>query len=354
MKAKAPKRAMLAIFLLISQALAVHLMKIIDVAEYVERRVSQPEENLSLLRVDAKPQKAIIRQLNLLMDNSRQVVGPCHDLDGVCDAPPYPLFPFSDGYRNALLQRPPPDVVRANIEKATNGELSTVKELVERVNVNLRNGSLHFVSDNELTLLATNFAEPEAGFVVRVACGPAKYDVWAEDLLVSQDEQRALLAGWLYAMGDDMYLSRRNAAEQQHQDRLGVDSSCGDECKSSVDVGLYRFLARVEQLDAEVVVTETEWLAWYDEYVAALRAFLWNMVPSQAYESEDISASLENLISAAEDQADVIIEGHVPSEEPGYRRFLAETRRAIEHEFPEFRPGMVQRLAYRRWKMLSA
>lgn len=62
------------------------------------------------------------------------------------------------------------------IRQATHGELSTVTELVHRVKASLED--LSALSDDVRTLLATNFAAPEAGLTITVGCGPAHYDGW--------------------------------------------------------------------------------------------------------------------------------------------------------------------------------
>lgn len=271
MKANASKSLLLATFLIIGQAIAVHNMIVVDVVEYFEYAISQsPTRGY---KRSVQPPELVEYWMKQFADSSARVSGPCgmkEDRAGVCDAPPYPYFSLSDERRNELLLRPPPDVLRANIERATNGELATVGELVERVNANI--GNLAAVSDNELTLLATNFREPEAGLVAKFRCGPRKYGVWPEDLLVSQDEQRALVAAFIYVQNDDGYFARRNATLQKLVQEHNAKFM--QQCKADTARGTGRFKAKVEQLDLEVILSEAEWLARYEEYVAVLRADL--------------------------------------------------------------------------------
>lgn len=371
MKAVLLKRALLAIFLVISPALAVHLLQVMSVDEYVNRLLHYPEDDIPLLQLDPKSLEHIQYWINRLTDRSLAIVGPCR-LPGdfnthVCRASAsYPLFPLPDSYRNELLLRPPPDIVRAHIEEATNGKLSTVDELVEKVNTNFEN--LSVLSDDEVTLLATNFGEPTAGLTVGMGCGPPDYKGWSEDILVSQDEQRALLAGFLYAISNPGYIARQVAALEKYiQDRAQHDvalrqrfqeraeraaSTRVQQCSATVSKGANRFRERVLRLDAEVILSETKWLARYDEYLAALRADVYALVPGREQGWNTIAPTLEKVVRTAEEAVDETICERIPTDEPAFLRFLGANRDAIQHEFPDLPRGIVQRLAHRRWKML--
>lgn len=370
-KTMAPIRALLATLLLLGHALAVHLMKIISIDEYVERKLSQPEDDFPLFAPDRADAKHIEYWNHRLTHPFLQVVGPCRPPGDpsklVCAAPPYPLFPLSEGDRNAVLMRPEPDVVRENIERATGGRLSTVDELVSWVNE--RVGDLGALSDDVVTLLSTNFAVAEAGVTVGVGCGRAaleifSYSGWHEDMLVSQDEQRAMLAGWLVAFGDPSFTARRIAALGRHLEERGFREAPRpgmEEYKASVRTGAGRFRDRVERLDAEVLLSEAEWLARYDEYLAALRAEVYGVV-LRAYggwghmnpKLEGLIPKIENIVSITEGEvSDEMICRSVPKEEPGFVRFLYEKLDGLRVEFPERRDGVLRRIAYRRWKTLS-
>ena len=330
----ASQTVILAVFLFINSVLALHMVKVITVNEFTERRASRPEDDIPLIKLDTETREQLHLQyfLDRLKDKSLHVVGPCNGV-GVgrqCNAPRHPLFPFPDSYRNKFLSRPPPETVRANIVQATNGKLSTVDQLVERVNANIED--LSALSDNELTVLATNFAGPEAGLIVKMICRSSDYDGWPEDILVSQDEQRALMAGFLYVFGDEGYQARQDARR---------------ECEACVIFG-----ARVEQLVADMFVSETEWLWRYNAYVAALRAELYGMTCGRPRQREDIGPLFEKAISAVEEIVDEIIDKSV-RDEPGFAQFLEEARDGIRFEFPELSPGIVRTLAYRRWRTLS-
>ncbi|KAI0384012.1 hypothetical protein F5Y04DRAFT_234072 [Hypomontagnella monticulosa] len=360
MKAIALERPVLAALLLIGPALSMHMMTLISIPEFIGRRLSQPEDDFTIFRLNSDSLKHFQYWRNRLTDRSLQVVGPCRlaeDDPHVCSVAPYPLFPMPDSYRNALIQRPSPDIVRANIEQATNGELSTVDELVEKANTNLEN--LNALSDDELTLLATNFREPKAGLALEVGCGPINYMIngtgWPEDQLLSQDEQRALLAGFLYVLGDSKYLARRDEELKEYvRKHTKPREERVQECKVSVSGGTGRFRERVEQLDAEVVISETEWLARYQEYLAALEAELYSMVPGGPKEWDSIKPEIDEILSAAEAISDRMICKRIPMEEPGFSRFLEERGDVIRRESPKLPPGIVRRLAYRRWKALSS
>lgn len=357
MKAMAGKRVILTLLVIISQALAVHLMRVISATECVELRRYQPEDKFRLFWLDAESRKHIQYWQKRLTDTSLPVVGPCRIAKSgphECIAPPLTAFPWSDSHRNKLLMRPPPDIVRANIQQASNGRLSTVEELVEIVNANLED--LSVLSDDELTLLGTNFAEPKAGLTVTVGCGPIHCDGWHEDLLVSQDEQRALAAGFLHAISDDGFFARRSAALHQAMQDLGYvhdPEPADEECEPRLRGAEDRFIDRVERLNAEVIISETEWLARYEEYVAALRAGIYAVAAGRVRDWEYIRQSLEYVVCAVEDIVEEMIERSIPMVELGFIRFLEENENVIRWELRELRQGIARRVAYRRWKMLK-
>lgn len=372
----APTKALLATLLLVGHALAVHMMKIISIDEYVQRKLSQPEDDFPLFAPDRENAEHVEFWNHRLTHPYLQVVGPCRPPGDpsklVCAAPPYPLFPLSEGDRNAALKRPEPDVVRENIERATHGRMSTVDELVAWVNERIGDsGDLGAaLGDDVVTLLSTNFAVAEAGVTLSAGCGPAELEIfgysgWHEDMLVSQDEQRAMLAGWLVAFGDPDFTWRRIAALDRYFEEHGFTEAPRpgtEECDAGVRTGAGRFRERVERLDAEVLLPEREWLARYDEYLAVLRAELYGVVPREKFGGwERMSPKLarlvpkiENVVSVAEEVvADDMICRSVPKEEPGFVRFLYEKLDGLRVEFPERRDGILRRIAYRRWKTLS-
>ena len=63
------------------------------------------------------------------------------------------------------------------------------------------------------------------------------------------------------------------------------------------------FRERVDRVDAEVMILETEWLARNDEHVTALRAELYVMVRRGAQRLDAIRPKIDNIISAAVDVA---------------------------------------------------
>ncbi len=165
-------------FLLLCPALALESVRILDLAEYNRRQSSRVEQGLHLLElVQIKPDLESLQhiriQLERLADLSLPVTPflyPCHScLPDQCKAHqvrPYPLLPLAVSYRDAMLGRPPLEVARANIEAATEGELSTVGELVTRVIGSLDH--LHALRDDELTVLASNFHTSKTGWVLGV------------------------------------------------------------------------------------------------------------------------------------------------------------------------------------------
>ncbi|OIW30897.1 hypothetical protein CONLIGDRAFT_630803 [Coniochaeta ligniaria NRRL 30616] len=363
MKALVPTRALLAILLLITPTLAVHLLRIVNLDEYVERRRYQPPEELPVIRLDPESVEHFQFWMNRLLDRSLAIVGPCRPAGNMssyyCSAPAYPLFPLSDTYRNSLLLRPPPDEVRAHIEQASKGELSTVDELVAKVIANIEN--LDVLNDDEVALLATNFAVPEAGVTVAMGCGPFYYSGWHEDMLVPQDERRALLAAFLYAVSDEGYVARREAALEEafrvRIEEIERESEQLKQWKEQCDAVVYRgghlFIDKVDALDNEVLIPEAEWVARYNEYLAALRAELYGAVPRGVRGWNQMRPSIEELVDVTEKVvSDDLVCRYVAADEPGFIRFLYEILEEMRGEYQGLRDGVLRRLAYRRWKML--
>ena len=60
-----------------------------------------------------------------------------------------------------ILQYPPPDVVRANIQRATNNALSTPEELYAKIKHAMDNGQFNDIGEKELRLLGGRFCDPD-------------------------------------------------------------------------------------------------------------------------------------------------------------------------------------------------
>ncbi|KAJ9138584.1 hypothetical protein NKR19_g7763 [Coniochaeta hoffmannii] len=354
MKAVTLKRVLLSALLLItSSALAVHEMRTISVADFIQRRISRPDDGLTLLMMDDEGRQHIKIWQTRLKDKSLRVVGPCRQSEGACLAPPLPFFPWSVTRRNEMLMRPAPDVVRANIRAATNGTLSTVDELVARVNANL--ADLSVLDDDEVSLLITSFAVPQAELNVEWGCGPVHYGGWHEDLLISQDEQRALLAGFLYAWGDEGFFARRMADLDEGIRSLGyvprTEPAEGQQCEPRIRGGAYRFVDRVDRLNREAIISETEWLRRYGEHLAALRADIYATAAAGGVRDWDsLKGKAEAVVSAAEAIADQVIGRSIPLMELRFVEYLGDNERAISYALPGLGCGTLRRVAYRRWK----
>jgi hypothetical protein len=86
---------------------------------------------------------------NQLTDAERQLLLSRGDLIGKALAQPTSL---TESERYKVMDRPPPNVVRARIEVASNGELSTVAELVAKATLDASG-----LNDAELYLMSNNF-----------------------------------------------------------------------------------------------------------------------------------------------------------------------------------------------------
>ncbi|KAM7217229.1 hypothetical protein V8F06_007412 [Rhypophila decipiens] len=395
---------------------AVQLIKVIPPNEFIHRKITQPEDDFPLFRLPDSQLHHMSFWFNRLSDAQKypQVLGPCRP-PGPLDYPHvsrnterevgYPLFPLDAVSRNKILGRPDPATVKRNIEIATGGRLNTVDEVVNLVNEALRNLNVRnerkdggtgrgesdlgrFIipyGDDILTLLASNFHSPIAGLVVQAGCGPASVEVqaglWAEDIFVSMDEQRALVAGALYVIGDRGYIARRDrdlrtAIEKeglaQRWDGEGDDVEEEDQqgaitrqkqkrkveetCQREVGTGALSFGERVELLDLDILMDEEEWVIRYEMIVSALRAKLYAMVPRQAW--TEFESKVDEVVSAAEELAGDVIQEHIKNliqegkgHGDGFQEFLireAETMRERYRPF-ELTEAVVGRIAYWRW-----
>lgn len=358
------QKALIIVLLLTSPALALAFVKAITIAKSVRQasrsgRWPSPDD-VKGFTLGPKYIEHLKWQFNQLANKSLPVLQLCVskcDLAEICQAPqlhPYPLFPLSERARNTLLGRPSPDIVRTNIERATDGELSTISEIVEKLNANIRN--LTVMSDDEMMLLASNFHHSKAAWTIDKYCRILDCGPWSEDLLISQDEQRALTAGFLYVYCDQGYRERREDAlreeiRQYVKQRLEQSLTV---CKKDTDVVLDLFIERVTRLEAEAVITEEEWLAQYEEYLAALRVGLQDIASFRLLESpHTIGPLMETLIATAEDVVDRVIYSNVPLREAGFRLFIAESETRSPRKSQGVRKGMQYRLIYYRWKGLS-
>ncbi|KAM7199265.1 hypothetical protein V8F33_004513 [Rhypophila sp. PSN 637] len=394
---------------------AVHLIKIISPQEFIHRKLTQPEDHFPLFRLPESQLHHISFWLNRLSDAQKypQVLGPCRP-PGPLDHPHvsrnterevgYPLFPPDDVSRNKILGRPDPATVKRNIEIATGGRFNTVDDVVNLVNEALRNlnvrnerkdgegrgetdlGRLIIpYGDDILTLLASNFHSPIAGLVVQAGCGPESIEVqaglWAEEILVSMDEQRALVAGALYVIGDRGYIARRDRDLRRAIERKGLEQRWDGEgdyveeedqqgaitrqkqerkveesCQREVGTGALSFGERVEALDLDILMGEEEWVIRYEMIVSALRAKLYAMVPRQAW--AEFESRVNEVVSAAEELAGNVIQEHLKNliqegkeHGDGFQQFLIREAETIRERYRplELTDAVVGRIAYWRW-----
>ena len=95
------------------------------------------------------------KQQDELTHDERQILLSRGDLIGKALAQPESLTPEEF---NTVLCRPPPDVVRATIERVTGGALHTRRELMAKMNDLRKQGRLDEVKDDELALIMNNFS----------------------------------------------------------------------------------------------------------------------------------------------------------------------------------------------------
>ncbi|KAK4216950.1 hypothetical protein QBC37DRAFT_415661 [Rhypophila decipiens] len=396
----------LSLLTIFTTSTAVHLIKVIPPNEFIHRKITQPEDDFPLFRLPDSQLHHISFWLNRLSDAQKypQVLGPCRP-PGPLDYPHvslnterevgYPLFPLDAISRNKILGRPDPETVSRNIEISTGGRLNTVDEVVNLVNEALRNlnvrnerkeggtgrgesdlGRLIIpYGDDILTLLASNFHSPIAGLVVQAGCGPASVEVqaglWAEDIFVSMDEQRALVAGALYVIGDRGYITRRDRDLRTATEKKGLEQRWDGEgditrqkqerkveetCQREVGTGALSFGERVEALDLDILMDEEDWVSRYEMIVSALRAKLYAMVPMQAW--AEFESRIDEVVSAAEELAGKVIDEHIKNliqkgkgHGDGFQEFLIREAETIRERYRPFEltEAVVRRIAYWRW-----
>jgi hypothetical protein len=356
------KTALVAILLALGSPnpVAAHAVAVISVADYVQRRIAEPEADLDLQGMDDEARKHIRIWQKRLGDRSLPVVGPCrHSNDlppPVCRAPPLTFYPWSDVERNELLWRPAPEVVRANIRTATDGALSTVFEVVQRVNDLL--DDLSVFPDSVISLLITNFKMPEPGLILGWTCASVLFDGWHWDLLVSEDERRALLAGFLHAISDQRYLERRLTDLNEALLAQGFKAVPGPapepgthQCRAATRRGYGRFVDDMGRLAGEVLIPETEWVRRYEESQAVLRAGMYATVREMGLTwNHELTIRIEDMVAAATDSAREIIQRSVPMVEPEFMWFLDDQMPSLLQQYADQDCGILPYIAYRRWK----
>ena len=180
---------------------------------------------------------------------------------------------------------------------------------------------------------------------------------WTEDLLMSQDEQRALAAGFLYVFRDPGYRARQVEALREEiwryvQRRGRVYNELME--ATMAEIGL--FTEGVKRLDEEAVIIEEEWIARYDEYVTALRVGLQSIADTGGRKTQDIIGIRfdTTVCTSAEAAVEKMICSRVPLTEPAFLLFLTEQEGGIQQKFQQIRQCLLYKLAYFRWKALSA
>ncbi|KAM7205551.1 hypothetical protein V8F20_003135, partial [Naviculisporaceae sp. PSN 640] len=361
----------------IQVVLAVHIVTFISLHKYIQLKTNRPDAELFSLRNFNKPEARTMRQghgwwFERVSDAVKypKALGPCRP-SGPLDYPftspnservnNYPLFPLDEASRNKILGRPPPEVVTENIRIATRGEVKTVTELVD-LSYNL--GLLIPHGDDVLTLLASNFHQPTAGFIFNFGCGrelyPAQGGLWPEDMLVSQDEQRALIAAAMFVLSDEEYITRRlheqdTAMRQQEKkvERTKAVETCEQQMKTGTDL----FRERVDALNRDILMREEDWVARYDALVASLRAELYAMAPRETWIK--VESSIEEVVAGAEEMVGEMIMETVKClvrqsyDEYGYgfHRFVPEEIKVIRDKYQPLvlSKGVMSRIAYWRW-----
>jgi len=365
-KAMGVMNAIFVILTVVVPALTLQFITITSFEENVEQLVYltrggiSPDDVVSF-KSDSKSREHLQNQFNQLADSSLPAIRLCDNfckLADECIAVPYPLLPLRDSERNALLGRPSPDIVRINIEQATRNELSTVGDLVEKVIANLENfGNLNAMSDDELTLLGSNFHHSKPGWFTGKECALFDDGPWTEDLLMSQDEQRALVAGFLYVFRDPGYRGRQvEALREEIRGFVQRRDLMFDELMEITKTELGLFTKGMIRLDEEEVIIEEEWLARYDEYVTALRKGLQSLASAGAKTQNIVGPQFETLITVAttaEDAVEGMVCSRVPLKDPAFVLFLIDQEDGIQQKFQQIRQGILYKLAYFRWKALS-
>ena len=114
---------------------------------------------------------------------------------------------------NEILGRPPPNIVRMNIEHASQGRMTTTTELIAKAF-----SGIETLNKDELALLANNFSQTTSEFMRR--CNDRSGALEASKLLTPADDGKAIIAAtqlYLLGPGTDIatYLATQQAAQEQ-------------------------------------------------------------------------------------------------------------------------------------------
>lgn len=300
------------LLLLLTQVLSLSYVKILSYDKFVEMVTARARDGKSpgrlvSWRLDSESLHAVEHLQQEISSGSWSMSG-CSDeqLELQCKAPrtkPHPNLPLTAAERNALLQRPSPEVVRANIQSATRGELSEVCELVERVIDNVHN--LDALRDDELAVMASNFHNATTGWVLSSQDLEIDFQEWPTDMLLPEDEARALMASFLHVLTNAEY---RDRGEQEifdwYEREVKPEEVCVT-CHADVMEVVERFLYDVAELNKEVLLSESAWIERYEWHVAKLRASFYARARGIPGDPIDGSiASIEEIVSAAEELVD--------------------------------------------------
>ena len=145
-----------------------------------------------------------------LTEPERQLLLSRGDTIGKALAQPSSL---SESERNEILGRPPPDIVRMNIEHASQGRMTTTTELIAKAF-----SGIETLNKDELMLLANNFSQTTSEFMRR--CNDASGAREASTLLTPADDKKAMIAAaqlQILGPGTDIatYLATQQAAQEQ-------------------------------------------------------------------------------------------------------------------------------------------
>ena len=353
--------------LLIGQCMSLEYLRFIDVDDHLRiqarlRELGLPPQQCPRrhLRLDqygwAETRMEMLRDTSLRVDPI-VLRGSWND----CTAPqvrPYPLFPLDKAYRNLMLDRPPPDIVKANIERATAGEMSTVDEVVAKAMAWLeRAGSLP-LHDNELVLLASNFHKSSLGIILHYTMSVTDFGEWDEDFLRSQDDQRVTQYAALQLLMDREFHARGQALLRSHlsfQARKKESEEYTTDINHEIWASMTRFMDKQGLLGRVIFASEDEWVRRYNHDLAVLRAELYRNFRgiSTAIPEPMIIEVMEPVVDAAERGSARHICSGVVERDHGFGIFLGDEEEGIRDEFGPLRDTVIFRLAYGRWRALS-
>jgi hypothetical protein len=174
------------------------------------RNVAESYSNLQLLLIQQELYTKAQYHQDQLTQEERQLLLSHGDNIGKVLAQPNLV---TDVECNDVLERPHPDAVRANIQRVTGGQMSTVAELISKARTDVQS-----LGKDELELMFNNFNKDSSMWMKQFNDAPGAEE--AQKLLLPAEDRDVLMAAGRYRiMGPETNWEAYLAAQQEESEQ---------------------------------------------------------------------------------------------------------------------------------------